>query len=385
MSATGNRTTISVLSGDQTSLDATTRIGWEGSILRRGGLYALYQSPTWWEHLQATVTADELALAITCNEGVPQGVVPVQIGQCQLDFIVRRRKLLRFALPAMILLGGEPLLPPDPDVHDRLFLDLFRAFPQCEALYLKSVPTSSYCWQHCRPECWRNKEILLHDRGRPRPFHWIELPNAFEEYLAKFTAKQRYNLKREVRLLTARGDGRLELRRVERAVDVPLFLQDAGQAYRRSWQFRELGPQSVLEPSQPQRLSDLARRGILRCYSLTCGDEPCAFVLGYQFHGVYHAVEIAYDQMFAEYSPGAVLFYLMIEDLISCNRPDCVHFGIGDSDYKRRFANRHDEDASILLLRNTASNRVRSVLHRAFGRLRGSAKAWLQPGDGKPD
>src|SRR5690606_38839177 len=60
------------------------------------------------------------------------------------------------------------------------------------------------------------------------------------------------------------------------------------------------------------------------------------------------------------------LLFLVIEDLIDNAHAKFMNFGISDAEYKRIFGNRHIKDASLLLMRPSASNSIRRGLHRGF-------------------
>src|SRR5262249_35831919 len=82
--------------------------------------------------------------------------------------------------------------------------------------------------------------------------------------------------------------------------------------------------------------------------------------------GIYHYAEIAHDRAFERFSPGTVLLYLLIEDLIRHNPPRRVNFGISDARYKREFGNAFTRDASVLLLRRSLANTLRVRSHSSF-------------------
>ena len=55
------------------------------------------------------------------------------------------------------------------------------------------------------------------------------MPASYVEYLAQFSTKKQYNLRRQERVLRERGAGKLELRRWEVPEDVPnLYFVGAG-------------------------------------------------------------------------------------------------------------------------------------------------------------
>jgi hypothetical protein len=229
------------------------------------------------------------------------GVVPLRVARWPLSFDPSGRVLAESILRAVVVLGSQPLIP----------------------------------------------------YGR-QARHTIPLPATFEEYLAKLTAKKRYNLKRQVRLLKAFANGALELRRVDTPEDVPLLVESVSA-------LRRVPP----APGEDLRLMDLARRGILLGYLLLCGKRRCAVVIGLQHDRTFRLDEMAHDQSIAALSPGSTALYMLIEDLIR-QRMGMVDFGYGEPAYPYRSTNVTVERGTILLLRRTFVNRLRRTGHWTF-------------------
>ncbi len=99
---------------------------------------------------------------------------------------------------------------------------------------------------------------------------------------------------------------------------------------------------------------------------LTCGGEPLAYVVGYQFQGVYEYAETAYVEDFGSLGPGTFLLYSILQELHKYDAPQFFNFGAGAGDLKRLFANRSSFDSAVLLFRRTPANRMRSMTHGAF-------------------
>ena len=78
-----------------------------------------------------------------------------------------------------------------------------------------------------------------------------------------------------------------------------------------------------------RELTDLAERGLLRCYVLTAGDRTCGICVGYQGRDTLHHIQTGYEPSFAKYSPGTVLHYLLYEDVILSRPPKRDSFGYG--------------------------------------------------------
>jgi CelD/BcsL family acetyltransferase involved in cellulose biosynthesis len=100
-------------------------------------------------------------------------------------------------------------------------------------------------------------------------------------------------------------------------------------------------------------------------------------VLGYQYRDVYYYAQVGYDQTYASSSPGTGLLYLLIKDLIENTSAKRLSFDYGDAGYKREFGNVHAEDATVLLMRKTFSNRLRRHFHGAFGSVVKHLKTWF--------
>jgi hypothetical protein len=330
-------------------------------------LYLQYQSPDWLAHLHET-NSDWLAPPVVVRDGSGRliGLAPLASKPRELEFRVRDRSFARFRLKTVAVQGSVPLLPDEPSLYDRLFDAVAQSAPDCDAIYLHSVPVDSFCWSHVARSTSIRSRFLVYIPGGTRPFHSIELPATFQQYLSKFKSKKRYNLGRQVRLLREHAVGELRLERIESPEQVPAFMVAATAVVQRSWQGREMFAEIDQAIDRPASLEALARRGLLRSYVLYCGESPCAFVFGSRYRDVYHYAEIGYDQAFAEFSPGTVLLYLIIEDLISHQPVRRMNFGISDADYKREFGTIHTEDASVLLFRKTLANRLRQASHASF-------------------
>jgi CelD/BcsL family acetyltransferase involved in cellulose biosynthesis len=354
--------------------------GWHALLRNCGNLYALYQSPEWFDHLRRTEGEGRLRLRVArAAAGRVAGVVPLQLGTYDLAYEVKGRTLYTCRLPAAHVLGSLPLLPPDAHLHDELFLSLGGEAAGCEAVYLHSVPTDSFLWGHLQHSVGLREHYFCYLPGGVRPFHALELPGTYEAYLEKFPSKKRYNLKRQERLLRQHGGGRLDLQRVACVEQVPAFVAAVAQVARNSGRADAL---ALVEDEARfgGKLADLAQRGLLRSYLLRCGGRACAFVLGYQYRDTYHYANVAYDQALKDFSPGTALLCLLIEDLIGHRPPRRVNFGIGHAHYKQEFGNVHTEDASVLLLRRTTVNRLRRDSHAAFRGLVEWLKRRLGPG-----
>jgi len=338
----------------------------------------LYQSPVWMEHLCATGRSQDTWLAlIQGRSGDILGVVPLLRQRQKLRFGIGARTLLQASLDSMTLLGSQPLLPADHHVYEAFISALFTAFPTCNAIYLDAVRRDTFCWQHLRAGDHPQRNHFVHSQEGLRLSHTLPLPTTFEEYLSQFSRKKRHNLRNEVSRLRDRTGGNLELLRIDSAAMVETFLQHASEISSKSWQFGVLGARIQYSLEQRANLVDLANRGLLRSYLLRCGEDCVAFGLGYSYRGMFHYVETGYDARYSQYSPGTVLLFLFLEDLIAHRPLQTVNFGIGDAEYKQQFRSIGVLDESLMILRRTARNALLHFAHLGYRRLVALAKASL--------
>lgn len=344
--------------------DALAR--WEMAARLRTDPGAFYGTPAWASFIADTTdSAQKLVLAADASGGVA-GAVPMFLRRYPLRFSVGDRVLVRKHLHAAEILGSTPSLPDDAAIHRDAIASAFARLPGLDALYLDAVPTDGFFFRSLLDGTALPPGCRLHIVDGPRPWHLARVAPSFEEYLTTLSSKPGARLRRDVRQLGKALGGEARVRRVTDPADVASFLDQAVRVSRKSWQHRVLGERVSAEPRTRAAFERLASRGNLRGYLLHVGDTPCAFVIGYQYGGAYQYEEQAFDPAFAQHSPGAVLLFLVLQDLHAYERPEIVNFGVGDAGYKRRFGNCERSDASCLVLRGGLANTVLAQSHRLF-------------------
>lgn len=163
----------------------------------------------------------------------------------------------------------------------------------------------------------------------------IQLPQTFAEYFSTLSSNTRSTLKRRTKKLTTGHAARL--RKVTAPGEVREFLQSVAKIYRDTWQAKTYGQIERDRPAEIERLESIAREGWLRSYLLETDDGPLAFQIGYQYGNAFYACDFAFARKWSDLGPGAVLMYLMMEDLFNDRRPQIVDLGAGDSPQKHTF------------------------------------------------
>jgi hypothetical protein len=295
------------------------------------------------------------------------GMVPLCAHRGTLPFLVAGHSFFDLQLQQVDVLGGEPLLPPEVDIHDRFFLALEEAFPNAENFLLNSVSCSSFVWRYLQESSVIQNRYLPYVIHGTQNYHVLSLPPTFNDYLAEFGRKKRYNLKRQLRVLRENCGKELDLVRIESRTDIDLWLE-ARHAIDQS-------PQPIASARTPsiddakavryRRLADVADRGLLRHYILRSAGQFIACISGCQYRDIYNIWDIIYNKRFADFSPGTSILYLAIEDLLRYRPVKTVNFGFGDPQhsFSTQTVVRH---AKIALFRKTLRNRFYRASHSIF-------------------
>jgi glycosyltransferase involved in cell wall biosynthesis len=337
---------------------------WRSLLACNSSLYVQYGSPDWFDHLLA-IESDNLHIAVLRNsqKGVC-GLVPLRRTPFTYSMAAWGHSILKWPLNVINVLGCHPLLPEDLRLHDNLFSAIDASFKNWDAIYFRSVVTDTFLWRYLHSSAAITERFYLCVLEGPRPFHYATLPATFDEYLERqFSAKTRNMLKRKVKRLSKHFDGQLRLQRIDSAQQVEQFVEAAAFVQKKSWQPIDVETLSKDRHKFTRKLLDLAQRNILRSYILGSDKTPCAFLLGYQYGGTFHYADPRFNQEFTDLSPGIVLLYLLVEDLITHRPAQQLNFGASDARYKQEFSNVHCEEASVLLFRKTMKNAARRACH----------------------
>ncbi len=338
---------------------------WDELLSMSQNINAMYQSFEWVAHLFNMPEKLNVHIVIFRDKGEIAGIVPVIIKNYTLKFDIYARSYLNKALKTVYILGSEPLLSADISIG-HLLDTLWQIFPECRVIYIDSLITDSVFWETIHNNRRSIKKSMVYLNDSIRPFHYTQVASSMDEYMQHFKSKKRYNIKRQVKVLNNNPEKRMEFQRVDSTDQVESFLKDAGFVSGNSWQNERIGKRIGSDEGTIAKLSDLADKNIFRSYLLKISDTPVAFILGYQHKGIFHYVEIGYDQAFSKFSPGTVALYLLLEDLHSYNPPEILNFGVGDAQYKKDFGNVCKKDISMLIMRKTVSNYLLKISHFTF-------------------
>jgi CelD/BcsL family acetyltransferase involved in cellulose biosynthesis len=376
---------LALLSRAEADATAGLRDIWNRLVQSSVNLHVLYQSPEWWACFQDKPQRPRYLAVLSDPDREVVGLCPVESVDFPLSYGLLGKRFWTQSLNIVNVLGGLPLLPDDDAVHTLFLESLLAKMPTADGLLLKNIRSDSFYWKFLRQSRELRGRMLEYYPEGTGAYHSITLAPTFDAYLSKFSANAQKKLRRKVSRLQNQG-GQLELLRFEAAGDVDFFLQKAAAISQHTWQKRELGIEIDSSPGQIAFLKRCADRGVFRSYLLKCGGDFCSFALGYQYHDIYYYRKIGFDERWANYSPGTVQLYLVLDDVIKHRPVQRFDFENGDWGFKRRFGTEHLAATSVLLLRRNAANRLRIAGHgvycgliRRLKRLVGRNRDYVRP------
>ena len=147
----------------------------------------------------------------------------------------------------------------------------------------------------------------------------VSLQGSLSTYLAKFSAKQRHNLLSRVKKFPASSDGKLDYREFRSGEEMLDFQRIAVAISEKTYK-KKIG--WVFQSSEQfgQELVAAAATGAVRGYVLYCKGVPAAYAFCRIQDSIVYYTHIGYDPQFANYAPGMVLFYVLIERLMAEGR-----------------------------------------------------------------
>lgn len=348
---------------------AAVESSWNDLCRRHGGLEVLFQSPEWFAHLgRVQPEGRRRVIVVRDDERRIVALAALHEQVTALKFDVGARELGGYRLRAWVLLGGEPLAPPDRRLLDAFFAALVGELGDADCIMMPMLVRGSQFHTYVTEFVATDRGLLTYAPAIPGGgrTHALEMEGTFDKYAAAhFNSKQRGNMRRHLKVLE-RELGPARLRRFAAPEEVEPFLADARIISRASWQYAAVGPHFETTEDWQRKLDDLARRGVLRSYILYAAERPLAFVLGYQRSDVFYHVKTGYDRSLSKLAPGIAILSSILDDLGKAGRPQRVNFMFGDTEYKREFANVHHDCDELMLLPRNLGNVIRCRSHAAF-------------------
>ena len=242
---------------------------------------------------------------------------------------------------------------------------------QSDELHIDDLSVDSPLW-NALTSTTESKTYLTHPCP-PQVHRSIHFPGTPDAYWKLLNSHDRKNLKSKAKKLTH------EIKAYRKPEEVAEFLSKAHEVSVKTWQTKSQRPQILNTPGEVKYWQQVAALGAMRSYILEHDAKPVAFLLSVQWKGQFIAEEMGYDPAFEKSSPGNIMLYRILEDVLANDPPTTWDFGYGDNQYKRILCNHESTSGPISLFhrslrplaivrliesRRWASQRCRAVVDR---------------------
>ena len=141
----------------------------------------------------------------------------------------------------------------------------------------------------------------------------VEIDHDWPAYKARWSRKHRQKMAQAAR---RRGDVRLDVHSRLAPHEVETAMRQCFEIEDRGWK-GAAGTSMLRTPGMAdfyvRQAEQAARWGQLEIVTLHCGGRPVAFSYGLSAKGVFHSIKTGYDPQYAEYQPGQLLRYYLLE------------------------------------------------------------------------
>jgi hypothetical protein len=317
----------------------------------------LYQSVEFFDYLVETADDDspacEIVVVRRAGDREIVGVVPIRTGIVPVELRLGRFVFFGRKLRVVQLLGSVPMLSGQPDPVPALMHYLLARFPGHDVVSMQALAPDLHDGLRARHPL---QSYVIHGW---RDCHTMDLPPSFQDYLQKFSAKKRYNLARQVRLL-AKEAGDVKVERIDCAGKVAGMMAAIA---------RIVPPASYAHMVTVPKLERLAAQGLLLSYVVRCGDAPVAVVVGTVACGTWYVHNIFADKKHGHLSVGTSAVHLALEDVLTHFKLTRADYGYGTPNHEFRSTHQLMTRGHVLLYRAFSKPAFLLGAHRVCDRV----------------
>ncbi len=164
------------------------------------------------------------------------------------------------------------------------------------------------------------------------------------EILELFSKKTEQKFKRKDKKFR-KSFNNIELKEISSVKEINYFIENASIIDNNSYH-KAMGISVEKDKHYHDMFHSMAEGKYFRGYLLFADNKPIAYYYGALYDGMFYAFNTSYNNKYRQLSPGIFLLRRMIELFIKQNI-EVIHFGYGDSPYKRMFGNEVVEEATF--------------------------------------
>jgi hypothetical protein len=186
--------------------------------------------------------------------------------------------------------------------------------------------------------------------------------------LKHYSAKTRYNFKRQDKILVKHFQGDVEVKSIVSVDEVDYFIREASRIVAQTYQVAIGIGVRANDEKQRAYLYELAGEGILRAYLLIAKGEAIAYAFGTLQSGTFTGDSTSYLPAYSKLSPGTVLHHRVM-DLLADEGTLILDFGAGESNYKRILGSHQVNEVNFKLYAQRLQPTIAYALDLSFTRL----------------
>ena len=256
----------------------------------------------------------------------------LQVGARTLATIRRRLQRVPLGLDA-VLAGHAPALPP--------------LESQAHGYAITSLPADQRT-----AVCAARPELIAFERQRYTRYH-ADLVHGFDAWFASLSGNARSTLKRKAKRLA-----HAQVERFGPGDDWQAFHHDARAVAATTYQERLLGAGLPDDAAWVRRMAEAGAAGLVRAWLLRVDGRPVAYLYCPVRDGVVLYEYVGHDPALNDLSPGAVLHFHAMRDLMDEGAFRWFDFTEGEGQHKRQLASGGTPCVDLLLLRPDLANRA---------------------------
>jgi hypothetical protein len=191
--------------------------------------------------------------------------------------------------------------------------------------------------------------------------------------LDQMSSKHRYNLRRQDKKFIETFPDQIEWQWHTHLQDLDALCKRMEEVASKTYQ-RGLGAGFFNDEIHRRRLSEFARRDLIRIMLLTVNGQPKAYWLGTAYNGVFHSTSLGYTPEITDFGVGNLMLFKLVDRLVA-DGFTALDFGSGDAEYKDRFSDQSMDEADATLYSGRFRSRCIQDYIAAVGRVDKTARA----------
>jgi len=197
-----------------------------------------------------------------------------------------------------------------------------------QRIELDEMRSDSAAVKVLREACSANR-LLHHEEFRSDSWY-LKSDETWEDGLAKLKPRTRKEFRRKLKRLERLGEVRLET--LTQLQDIRAHLTTFFQLYEKTWKGRERNPEFYDDIA-----GVFSKENSLKLYALLLRGKPIAYLYSIKAGRTLYGVKTTYDPAYYAFSPGIVLFYLVVKTLYDDPEIEEFDIGRGTEQFKREW------------------------------------------------